>query len=38
MVALENDFDIEDIESWSKKEGQLEKFKIFKKKWKESQS
>ncbi len=33
MVALENDFD---IESWSKKEGQLEKFKIFKNKWKES--
>ena len=38
MVALENDFDIEDIERWSNKEGELEKFEIFKKKWKESQS
>ncbi len=32
MVALENDFDIENIKSWSRKEGELEKFKIFEKK------
>ena len=36
MVALENDFDIVDIEKWSKKEGELEKFNIFKKKLQES--
>ena len=36
MVALENDFDIVDIEKWSKKEGKLEKFNIFKKKLQES--
>ena len=32
FVALENEFDIDNIEKWSKKEGELEKFKIFKEK------
>ncbi len=36
MVALENDFDIDDIERWSKKEGELEKFNVFRKKLQEN--